>query len=157
MADTRACKVSRNDGIFFMAIVVSGLSQSPTAVCRCRDNDESTMLRLCIQTELLAHIAAPALRLVSITTQRNAPRTFFRLTKKNVAKKVGNARACGSEILAELQVRKCRRNCGALRCVTLRRVITYTESLSDNDGNHTLRVLLHMYFCPLRCPYNLGN
>ena len=122
MADTRACKVSRNDGIFFMAIVVSGLSQSPTAVCRCRDNDESTMLRLCIQTELLAHIAAPALRLVSITTQRNAPRTFFRLTKKTSRKK---------SVTQELAAAKSLRNyksasaggiavrCGALRCVAL--------------------------------------
>jgi len=45
----------------------------------------------------------------------------------NAPKKVGKARACGSEIFVELQVHKCRRRAGgiAVRCVALRRVTDF--------------------------------
>jgi len=67
-----------------------------------------------------------SLRVVSITrnpvTQcKVSHRKLFSVRQKR-RKKVGNARACGSGIVAELQIRKCRRHAGEIpvRCVASR-------------------------------------
>ena len=77
--------------------------------------------------------------------QRNAIRrtaSVFRSTI--VAEKVGNATACGSGILAELQVRKYRRRAGgiAVQCAALRRV---TERNSTQVYlKNTIEILIRM-------------
>jgi len=75
----------------------------------------------------------------NLVTQRNAQHRKRFPFNKNVAKKVGNARACGSQFRKQLdrvlcifpQVRQCRRRAGgiAVRCVT---------EFLRNDENHAL-------------------